>query len=85
MQGETDLFTRFVTDIFSPIYQLALGLSFAYFLFGAMMYMWQMNKEEAREKSRQHLLWGGIGLFIMFSIGGLMKILSSIFGGIFGS
>ena len=48
------------------------------------MYMWQMNKEEAREKSRQHLLWGGIGLFIMFSIGGLFKLLSSIFGGVFG-
>jgi hypothetical protein len=85
MSAETDLFTRFMNDIFAPIYGLGLGLSFAYFLFGAMMYMWQMNNEEARSKSRQHLLWGGIGLFIMFSIGGLMKLLSGVFGGIFGS
>lgn len=75
--------TQFVDNILTPLYQLALGLSFAYFMFGAMYYMWQMDKEEAREKSRQHLLWGGIGLFIMFSIGGIMKLFTTIFGSFF--
>lgn len=78
-----DLFQNFVDNILTPLYQLAVGLSFAYFLGAAALYMFQMDKEEAREKSRQHLLWGGIGLFIVFSIGGLMKLLETIVGGVF--
>jgi hypothetical protein len=78
-----DLFAQFVNNILTPLYQLLLGLSFAYFLFGAMMYMWRMDQEEVREKARQHLLWGTIGLFIMFSIGGLITLFTNIFGSFF--
>ena len=78
-----NLFTKLLNNVFVPLYELALGVTFAWFLFGAMFYMWQTNKEEAREKLRSHLLWGGIGLFIMFSIGGLFKLFDSVLGGIF--
>jgi len=78
-----DLLESFINNIFNPLYQLFVGISFAYFLGAAAFYMWQMDNEEARVKSRQHLLWGGIGLFIIFSIGGIMKIFESFFGGMF--
>ncbi len=79
----TDLLTKFINSVFVPLYQLFLGATFAYFLFGVMWYMWQMNNPDVRDKAREHLLWGGIGLFIMFSVGGLFKLFSGVFTGIF--
>ncbi len=78
-----DLFQTFVDNILTPLYQLSVGIALVYFLGAAAYFMFQMDKEDAREKSRQHLLWGGIGLFIVFSIGGIMKLFENIFGGIF--
>jgi len=53
-------------------------------LYTAAMYIFQMNDEEKRTLARNHLLWGFIGLFIMFSIGALFNVVTRFFSGIIG-
>lgn len=85
MQQNADaIFVKFAENILSPIYQLALGISLAYFLFGVMMFVFSMNNEEARSKGKAHLLYGTLGLFIMFSIGALFNIVQAVAGKLFG-
>ncbi len=78
------IYQNFMGGFVNPLLQIGYVLTFTYFLYGVAYYLWQMNKEEAREKARLHLLWGTIGLFIMFSINGILKVLNSSVGGFFG-
>ena len=78
------VFSGYVGYILSPIYQLAVGVALAYFLYGVFMFILNMNKEEARTNGKNHLLYGTIGLFIIFSIGAIFEAMSSYLGGAFG-
>lgn len=75
-------FIQFALDqIITPIFQLAVACAFLYFLFGVAMFIFKMNdSEEARENGKRHLLWGTIGLFIVFSVGGIIKFMAMYFG-----
>jgi heme O synthase-like polyprenyltransferase len=70
-------------SILSPIYQLAVGIALLYFLWGGVKFIYNMNNPDEREKSKQHLLWGIIGLFILFSIGGIFAFFETYLGGMF--
>jgi hypothetical protein len=39
-----------------------------------------MRNPQDKNTGKQHLLWGTIGLFIIFSVGGILGIFSSMFG-----
>lgn len=77
------IFQHFVIYLFNPILQLATVLSILYFLYGIMMYVWQMNNPEKMEDGKRHLLWGSIGILIIFSINGILILLNSTVGGMF--
>lgn len=84
MNGGGDaIFAKVVSGIFNPIYQLLVGVAFIYFLFGVVKFIYDMNDPEKKSFGKSHLLWGLIGLFIIFSIGGILPIFNSIFGGMF--
>lgn len=78
------LFGSFVDNILTPIYQLALGVAIAYFLYGVAMFIFRMNNEEARSTGKRHMLYGLIGLFIMFSIGWIISLFAKSLGSSFG-
>jgi hypothetical protein len=72
-----------VTTIFTPLYQLAVGIAVVYFLYGALRFIIDMNDPERKNIGKEHLFWGTIGLFIIFSVGGVLRLFSDIFGGFF--
>lgn len=82
MQGEQVL-SRVITEIYSPIYQAVVGVSILYFLYGVAKYVIDMNNPEKQTFGRSHLLWGMVGLFIVLSVGGILKFLSGMFDGLF--
>jgi hypothetical protein len=69
-----------VTEIFNPLYRAAVAISFVYFLYGVVKYMHDMRNPQDKNTGKQHLFWGMIGLFIIFSVGGLLNLFSSMFG-----
>lgn len=72
---------KLITYIFNPVYQIMVVAAFLYFLFGVMALLWQMNNPEKREQSRRHLLYGTIGLFIILSVGAIIKFFNGILDG----
>ena len=82
MDGE-QVFESVVTEIFSPLYALVAGIAFLYFLYGVVRFIIDMDDPERKNIGKQHLLWGTIGLFIIFSVGGMLKLFNNIFDGMF--
>lgn len=82
MNGD-QVFENVVTEIFSPLYGLVAAVAFVYFLYGGMMFIINMNDPEKKNIGRSHLIWGTIGLFIIFSVGGILQLFNSVFDGMF--
>lgn len=51
------------------------------FIFGIVRYLFKGSSKTEREKGRKFMLWGIIGLFVMFSVWGILAILTSVYGG----
>jgi hypothetical protein len=72
-----------ITEIFSPLYMLAVGIAFLYFLYGVLRFILDMNDPEKKNIGKNHMLWGTIGLFIILSVGGILKLFNELFDGMF--
>lgn len=69
-------FVNKINDIFlKPILTLLVALSVIYFVWGLAVFISRTNEDTERQKARQHMLWGIIGLFIIFSVWGIMNII----------
>lgn len=55
-------------------------LAVVVFLWGVVQYVINPDNEDKREKGRDIMIWGVIGLFVMISIWGLVAVLGNTFG-----
>lgn len=83
MSGPDQVFNNVVTEIFNPLYQAVVGVSIIYFLYGVAKYVIDLNNPEKQTYGKSHLLWGTIGLFIILSVGGILKLFSGVFDAMF--
>ena len=67
--------------ILNPIIVLLFALSFTYFMYGIVNFVWNGESADVREKGRSGMIWGIVGMFIMFSVFGILRILINTFGG----
>lgn len=81
MSGD-DVLAAVTTELFMPLYELAIGISAVYFLYGVAKYVFDLNNPEKQTYGRSHMLYGTIGLFIVLSVGGILGIFGDIFGGL---
>ena len=66
--------------ILNPIIALLFALAFAYFIWGVVKYVWSGEQESMREDGRRSILWGVIGMFIMFGVFGIMRLIIGTIG-----
>ena len=83
MKNGEEILGKVITEIFSPLYQLAVAVAFVYFLYGGFMFIANMNDAEKKNDGKRHLLWGTVGLFIILSVGGILELFNKIFEGMF--
>jgi len=62
----------------SPIIALMFAVAMIFFIYGVVEFIGAADKEEARTKGKQHMVWGIIGIFIMVSVWGIMNILNNL-------
>jgi len=62
-------------EVLQPIVQLLFALATILFLWGVVEFLISRDNEEERDKGKRHMLWGAIGLVIMFSVNGILWIL----------
>ena len=80
MPNADSILEKVIEEIFSPLYQLAVGLALVYFFYGVFKFIVDMNDPEKKNHGKDHLLYGVIGLFIILSVGGIIKFFDGIFG-----
>jgi len=76
-----DLFVeRINTFIVNPIIGFFFALALVFFLWGIVEYFWNTDNESARAKGKNHMMWGIIGMFIMFAVFAIMRIIVNTLG-----
>lgn len=71
------LFSNFV----NPAISLLSALAFVWFLYGVLMFLWARYKSDDAgvKKGKQHMLWGLIGLIIIFSAKAIYEFITGFF------
>lgn len=62
-------------EVVNPIITLLFAVALIVFIYGVIEFMRGSANEEARSKGQQHMLWAIVGLFIMVSAIGIMKLI----------
>lgn len=69
-----------ILRVLNIVLLIVLALAFLFFVFGVIKYMTGKEAED-KAKARSQMIYGVIGLFVIFSAWGLVKILqNTIFG-----
>ncbi len=66
------------TQILNPVIILLTFAAFVIFLWGVLEYIRNADNDEKRKAGQQHILWGIIGLIIIFGAQTLVSVLGSI-------
>jgi uncharacterized membrane protein len=64
-------------DLATTIVELIFAVSFLFFFWGVVQYMIDPT-QEGKDKSRGYVIWGLIGLAVIFSVYGLIRAVTSI-------
>lgn len=73
------LLSKIATNIVNPIIVMFFGLALAYFVFGVLRFIAGGEQEEVRQKGRDHILWGLVGMGIMFSAWAILRMVTNTF------
>jgi hypothetical protein len=66
--------------ILNPIIALLFAIAFLVFVFGIFQFISKTGEASAREKGKNNILWGLVGMFIMFGAYGIIHIILGTFG-----
>lgn len=71
---------RIESAIIFPLMALMVGVAMLVFLYGIYEYVLNAESDEGRNAGKKHMLYGIIGLLIMISAYGILKIAAGTFG-----
>jgi phosphotransferase system glucose/maltose/N-acetylglucosamine-specific IIC component len=74
------LFQSIITVIVNPLVIFLSALAIMLFLWGLLQFMANAGGEEGSEMGKRHMVNGLIGLFIMISVYGIMRVITNTFG-----
>ena len=80
MDSVTGFLDRFVEVIINPIIMLLFAVALLYFFWGLFRYMMALAQGDNPSDSKQHMLWGILGMVIMFSVGGIIGLIQNSIG-----
>jgi hypothetical protein len=66
--------------ILNPIIRLLFAVAILYFTWGIFQFISSETADNKREEGKKKIFYGIIGLFVMFSAYGIIKLILSTFG-----
>jgi uncharacterized membrane protein YidH (DUF202 family) len=72
--------TRVKDTIVNPIIELIALAAFVLFVWGVVEFIRNAEDAEKRATGQQHMIWGIVGLVIIFAANTLITILKNTFG-----
>jgi hypothetical protein len=79
MQTVNDLLGKIATLILNPLIVLGFTIATVYLFYGIAEMIWKSDSKDL-DKSRDNVKWGIVGLFIMFSVYGILRLALATFG-----
>jgi hypothetical protein len=67
-------------NIVTPLIELIFGLAVLLFAWGVVGFFMNGDDTSKREESRRHILWGVIGMTIMVSVYGIVRLVANTVG-----
>lgn len=61
--------------IINPLIIFVFALAVLYFVYGLVKYLLSPDNEQVRKDSKQHMIWGVIGMSIMIATFGIMNFI----------
>lgn len=74
------IFNFFTCLITGSIIPLLMSIATIMFIWGVIQYVINAEDSAKREEGRSFIIWGIIGLFVLVSIWGIIKLLTGTFG-----
>jgi hypothetical protein len=71
---------RLTQFIIYPLIGLLLAAALLLFFWGLSQFVLHAGEEAGRETGRQHMIWGIVGILIMVSVIGILRIVTATFG-----
>lgn len=69
------IISKLIENILNPLVSLLFAIAFLVFFWGIFQMIRGADNEEAVSKGKQNILWGVIGLVIMFGAVGIIEII----------
>ena len=66
--------------ILNPIIGFLFALALIFFLWGVAEFIYKADSEAGREEAKHHMLWGVLGMFIMFAAFTIIRIIANTLG-----
>jgi len=79
MTSVTDLLGKIANLILNPLIVLGFTVATIFLFYGIAEMIWKSDSSDL-EKNRNNVKYGVIGLFIMFSVYGILRIVLDTFG-----
>ena len=73
-QSVPELMNRIDAAIINPILALLFTAGMLYFLWGGLQFILAAEEPGKRAEGKQHMLWGVIGMFVMFSVYAILQV-----------
>lgn len=70
----------FAASLLRLVIPLLVGVALIMFIYGIIIYVINADSDDKRKEGTKSMLMGIIGLFVMISVWGLVKVLGSTFG-----
>ena len=76
----SELIARVNAVILNPTIMLLFAVAFVVFIAGLVQFLMDTDSDEGKAKGKRKIVWGLVGMFIMFSVFGILRLLLSTFG-----
>lgn len=80
MQGFNAFIGRVQAQILDPLITLVTLAAFIIFAWGIVQFILGADNQEKRSEGQKHMLWGIIGLFIIFAAQVIVRIMKNVVG-----
>ncbi len=74
-----DVVGRFTTYVIDPALLILAAAGFFYFVWGLVQFLIALNQGGHPDEGKQHMIWGVIGMVIMFSVVGIIALINNTF------
>ena len=76
----TNLVQKINQFVLNPIIGFLFALAFIFFLWGVAEFIFRADVESERTRGKKHMIWGLVGMFVMFAAFTIIRIIANTLG-----